>query len=81
MEDKEKDVKFIRLLDPEPSVRMHPKFVYSGFNVIGLFEREDGEQLTKVLTFTPKKMHYKNTSKYMPHQGEQEKARRVRNAI
>lgn len=77
MEDKEKWV-FVRYLDPEPSIRMHPKFVYSGFDVLGEFKNEEGETMTKVLTFVPKLSHYRGYSKYNPHQGAQECARRVR---
>ncbi len=74
-------MKLIKMLDPEPSIRIHPKFVYSGFNLIGLYEHEDGGTVKRVVEFVPKKMHHRNTSKYSPHQGEQEKKRRLARGI
>lgn len=76
--EEEKQWVFVKFLDPTPSIRVHPKFIYSGFDIIGLFKDEEGTEITKVINFTPKRMHHRNTSKYTPHQGEQEKARRVR---
>ena len=70
-------MKFIKVLDPEPTAKVKRKHTLVGYNLMGLFESEEGVQTKRVLTFQPTRQMFKQTSKYVPHQGEQEKKRRV----
>ena len=71
-------MKFIKMLEPKATAKIKYNRIMVGYNLIGLFESEDGMQEEKILAFTPKRQMFKQTSKYIPHQGKQEKARRVR---
>lgn len=70
--------KLIEMLPMQAGIRIHNTYWYAGFNIMGLFQNDAGLQQEKLMSFIPRRRYYKDRSKYMPHQGAQEKARRVR---
>ena len=71
---------FIKYLDPQPNARLHWNYILVGFDIMGLFKKVDEQEFEKAIVFVPKRRLYRDRSKYSPHQGWQERARRLAHA-
>ena len=70
-------MKFIKMGEPRPVAKVKHNRIMVGYNLMGIFETTEGLMVEEVLQFAPKSQMFKQTSKYVPHQGKQEMARRV----
>jgi hypothetical protein len=78
MNDETEGLVFIKPLPPEVGAKIKSKYAYVGYRLFALFKTQLGAFIKKEVAFQPKRRYHKDTSKYMPHQGAQERARRVR---